>query len=200
MTKDAGFSLMEVLIALAITASLSSAGVVMMVQTLNASSAIDQRMESVREQIKSDNLLRADLSSVSHRLGIDQNQVLSAHGFIGAQSNDGTILMSFIRDGWDEASTVQTRGNLQRVEYLYIKDQLVRRAWVRPDPARQTPFIDRTLYAGIDALSIRYRNDGKWFDVWPAEIDGAHPDLIELNLTFSDDDILSLKYSVGLPS
>lgn len=191
---------MEVLIALAITATLSTAGMLMMVQTLNASSAIDGRMESVREQIKSDNLIRNDFSSITSRIGADQEQALAPHGFIGARSKDNAILMSFIRDGWAEASAKRTRSNLQRVEYHLIDGQLLRRAWVRPDPSRQTPFNERLLYADIEDLNIRYREDGKWIDFWPAELGGAHPDLIELSLTFSDEDTLTLKYAVGLPS
>ncbi len=200
MRNDKGFSLMEVLIALAITATLASAGTFMMVQTLNASSAIDLRMEDVRGQIKSDNLIRNDLSSVTSRIGVAQDQAPSAHGFVGGQSKDNAILMSFIRDDWTEAATIRTRSNLQRVEYHLMEDKLVRRAWVRPDPSRQTPYTERVLYTDLEDINLRYRENGKWLDVWPATYDGKHPDLIEITVIFSQNDTLTLNYAVGLPS
>ncbi len=200
MRNDNGFSLMEVLIALAITATLASAGTFMMVQTLNASSAIDLRMQDVRDQIKSDNLIRNDLSSVTSRIGVAQDQAPSAHGFVGGQSKDNAILMSFIRDDWTEAATIRTRSNLQRVEYHLLEGQLVRRAWVRPDPSRQTPYTERVLYTDLEDINLRYRENGKWLDVWPATYDGKHPDLIEITVIFSQNDTLTLNYAVGLPS
>ena len=64
---DAGFTLIETLVALGVTAMLATAGTLMMLQTLQGSRAIDTRMEQVRQLEAANGLLRADFSEMTKR-------------------------------------------------------------------------------------------------------------------------------------
>ena len=63
--SEAGFTLIETLVALGVTAMLATAGTLMMLQTLQASRAIDARMADVRKLEAANGLLRADFSEMT---------------------------------------------------------------------------------------------------------------------------------------
>lgn len=194
---DAGFTLIETLVALGVTAMLATAGTLMMLQTLQGSRAIDTRMEQVRQLEAANGLLRADFSEMTKRPSSAPDSYTPALGFYGRKGNVSGDLISFVRTGWYDPRSDSDRSDLQRVAYVLDDGKLIRKAWLRPDPVRTTPTVERVLLDGIDTLSIRYRQRGAWFDEWPADLAGHHPDLIQLDLTFAEDDQLRLMYMVG---
>lgn len=194
---DAGFTLVETLVALGVTAMLATAGTLMMLQTLQGSRAIDTRMEQVRQLEAANGLLRADFSEITRRPSSAPDSFMPAAGFYGRKGDATGELISFVRTGWNDPRTESDRSELQRVTYQLDDGELIRKAWLRPDPVSTTPTVERVLLDGIDALSIRYRLRGVWFDEWPADTSGKHPDMIQLDLTFAGNDQLHLMYMVG---
>lgn len=194
---DAGFTLVETLVALGVTAMLAMAGTLMMLQTLQASRAIDARMADVRILEAANGLLRADFSEVTRRPSVAPDDFKPAVGFSGRKGTATGDLISFVRSGWRDPHVGGDRSELQRVAFRLEDGQLIRTAWLRPDPVRDTPVVERVLLDDISGLEIRYRERGVWFDEWPADANGQHPDLVQLDLTFADADQLTLQYMVG---
>ncbi|WP_340693900.1 type II secretion system minor pseudopilin GspJ [Hyphomonas sp.] len=195
--QDAGFTLIETLVALGVTAMLATAGTLMMLQTLQASRAIDARMADVRTLEAANGLLRADFSEMTQRPSAAPDAFDPAVGFTGRTGIETGDLISFVRSGWRDPRVGGDRSDLQRVAFRLEDGKLIRKAWLRPDPVRNTPIVERVLLDGIADLEIRYRQKGVWFDEWPADADGRHPDLVQLDLEFADADQLTLQYMVG---
>ncbi len=195
--QDSGFTLVETLVALGVTAMLATAGTLMMLQTLQASRAIDARMTDIRALEAANGLLRADFSEMTQRPSTAPDDFNPAVGFSGRRGIETGDLISFVRSGWSDPRVGGDRSDLQRVAYRLEDGQLIRKAWLRPDPVRNTPVVERALLAGVSDLTIRYRQQGVWFDEWPADAKGRHPDLVQLDLKFADTDQLTLQYMVG---
>ena len=195
--SEAGFTLIETLVALGVTAMLATAGTLMMLQTLQASRAIDARMADVRALEAANGLLRADFSEMTVRPSAAPDDFTPAVGFSGRTGIETGDLISFVRSGWRDPRVGGDRSDLQRVAFRLEDGQLIRKAWLRPDPVRNTPVVERVLLDGISNLEIRYRQKGVWFDEWPADANGRHPDLVQLDLKFAGADQLTLQYMVG---
>ena len=196
-SASAGFTLVETLVALAVTAMLATSGTMLMLQTLQGSEAVDERMESARELIATNGLMRADFSLVTKRASRAADGFSSPRGFTGGTPRGDGELIRFVRAGWPDPTELGGRSDLQLVSYRLEKGALIRTAWLRPDPVPDTPSVERIMVDGIIALDVRYRKAGKWETVWPGTVDGTHPDFVELVLSFSTDDQLTLAYSVG---
>jgi general secretion pathway protein J len=194
---QSGFTLIETLVALGVTAMMATAGTLMMLQTLQGSRAIDARMEKVRQLEAANGLLRADFSEMTRRPSSAPDDLTPPTGFRGRKGDATGDLVSFVRAGWYDPRAESDRSELQRVAYQLDGGKLIRKAWLRPDPARNTPMVERVLLDKIDTLSIRYRQRGTWYDEWPADTSGQHPDLIQIDLTFAENDRLSFMYVVG---
>jgi general secretion pathway protein J len=194
---SAGFTLVETLVALAVTAMLATSGTMLMLQTLQGSEAVDARMASARELIATNGLMRADFSLVTKRASRAADGFSSPLGFTGAAPQGDGELIRFVRAGWSDPTGPGDRSDLQLVSYRVENGALVRTAWLRPDPVADTPSVERVMADGIADLDIRYRKAGKWEAAWPGTVDGTHPDYVEIILSFSDEDKLTLAYSVG---
>jgi general secretion pathway protein J len=201
MTRsNAGFTLVETLVALAVTATLATAGTLLMLQTLQASRAVNTRMDDVRSLEAAFGLMRSDFNEVTRRPSSAPDDLYPPIGFQGLKSDKTGELITFVRAGWKASKIGSERSDLQRVAYVFDKGTLVRKAWLRPDPVSTTPVVERVLMEGIDKLDIRYRRKGAWFDAWPATTNGDYPDLIQFTMTFADQDELTLSYMLGAMS
>jgi general secretion pathway protein J len=192
-----GFTLVETLVALGITAMLATGGTLLMLQTLQASETVNTRMASARDLIATNGLMRADFSLITRRASRGADGASSPAGFTGGTARGDGELMRFVRAGWSDPAGLDERSDLQLVSYRLEKGALIRTAWLRPDPVADTPRVERVMAEGILDLNIRYRKAGKWEAVWPGTAEGTHPDLVELVLSFGTDDHLTLVYSVG---
>jgi general secretion pathway protein J len=196
-SASAGFTLVETLVALAVTAMLATSGTMLMLQTLQGSEAVDERMASARKLIATNGLMRADFNLVTKRASRAADGYTLPLGFTGGTPRGDGELMRFVRAGWSDPTGAGARSDLQLVSYRLEDGALIRTAWLRPDPVPDTPRVERVMVEGIVDLDIRYRKAGKWETVWPGTVDGTHPDFVELVLSFSTDDQLTLAYSVG---
>lgn len=196
-SASAGFTLVETLVALAVTAMLATSGTMLMLQTLQGSEVVDARMGSARELIAMNGLMRADFGLVTKRASRAAEGLSSPQGFTGGTPQGNGELIRFVRAGWSDPSQIGARSDLQLVSYRFEDGALIRTAWLRPDPVADTPSVDRVMLDGIEDLDIRYRKSGQWEPVWPGTVDGTHPDFVELTVTFGDGDQLTLAYSVG---
>ena len=155
--SSAGFTLVETLVALAVTATLATAGTMMMLQTLQASRAVDTRMEEVRSLEAAFGLMRSDFNEVTTRPSSAPDDLFPPIGFQGLKSDKTGELITFVRSGWKATKQGSERSDLQRVAYAFDNGTLVRKAWLRPDPVNTTPVVERVLMDDIDQLDIRYR-------------------------------------------
>ncbi|KCZ62284.1 MULTISPECIES: type II secretion system minor pseudopilin GspJ [Hyphomonas] len=195
MSRTAGFSLIEMLVALAVTSLLMVAGSTLLIQTLRSGQMVEARTDMVRSQSAAHSLLRDDLANATLRRTRPANGLDAPRAFSGGYSTLEP-LMAFTRAGWFNPDETDPRGDLQRVEYLLDNGSLVRRAWLRPDPVYRTPYADRVLAQGLETVGIRFFSSENWRLDWSGQAD-ALPELVELTLVFGEGDELRQVFLVG---
>lgn len=194
--RTAGFSLIEMLVALAITAMLATAGTLLLVQTVRGGRTVEERTGETRSLDVAHSLVRDDLATATTRLTRGPDGLDVPAGLTGGLRMANGRLLGFTRASWANPDMSEERGDLQRIEYLMDDDRLVRRAWLRPDPVRETPYVDRVLADGLQDAGIRFFDGTAWRLSWYDQ-EGGLPDLIELTFVFGEGDELRQLFLVG---
>lgn len=178
--SEAGFTLVELLVALAIFALISVAGVTLLRSGSDTQLAVKDRLEALSRSNRLANAIEGDLAQAVARPVRDQaGEPVPAF----TQEEDGTpgALFGFVRAGWsnfDEAP----RAGLQRVAYVLDGKALKRLSWPMLDGA--APMDAATLVENVGAAQLQFRDDkGEWRSDWSATDADAMPRALELRLT-----------------
>lgn len=195
---QSGFTLIEVLIAITITAILGVGAVMTLDQGIKSKDYVEKRSLLLSELQKSQRILEQDLSQIVTR------SVRSEYGDrqYAISNLDALNLMEFTRTGWRDPETflasllpeaeVKLKSNLQRVVYELEDDILYRRYWSVLDRAPDSEAKRQRILAGVKELELRFLDtESKWSDQWPTlvmlddeTLDGfrAVPKAIEIRL------------------
>lgn len=168
-TKALGFTLIEVLVALALTASVA----VMAYSGL--SSAMVARERLVREEA----VLR-DLQRFFNLIGRDlrhlvarpvRNEIGELEAAVIAEE-DSLLRLALTRNGWDNFAGLP-RSNLQRVGWWFEDGQLSRGYWPVLDRATETPLLEAVVLEDVLEFEVRLLDeeqrsrDDAWRVRWP---------------------------------
>ncbi len=175
-----GFTLAELLVALALFGLIAGAGVAMLSMGVNSRAASGERQARQGELIRTRALLLADLGQAAPRRWRDAGGQPQPAFVAGA---GGPLLFGLVRRGWanDEG---EARASLQRVEWRLEAGRLLRAAAPMLDgPPVGAP---ATMMTGVRAARLRYHVNGAWSAQFPvpglAAVPGALPDAVELVL------------------
>ena len=179
-TSEAGFTLVELMVALAIFALISVAGVTLLRSGSDTQIAVKNRLEDLSRTNRLANALESDLAQAIARPVRDAaGQPVPA--FVQSDADMPGALFGFVRAGWSNFDDAP-RAGLQRVTYV-LEDKSLRRAtWPMLDGA--TPADAATLVDNVSSAQVRFRDDkGEWRSDWTAEDARAMPRAVELRLT-----------------
>ncbi|MEM8988537.1 MAG: type II secretion system minor pseudopilin GspJ [Pseudomonadota bacterium] len=181
--RNAGFTLIEMLVALFVFAVISTASVSMLTFTLRSQQALEAASERTRELELFRTVLKADLAQARSRpvRGPFGDKGVS---FFGAADLTDEVILAFTRAGWENPGGAAARSSLQYVEYVLEDDVLIRRARPRLDATPETPVTERQVLNGVTNLNINYIASGVRRDAWigQAGAAGALPDIIEMTI------------------
>ncbi|WP_256679054.1 type II secretion system minor pseudopilin GspJ [Pseudomonas sp. AOB-7] len=159
-----GFTLLELLIAIAIFAILGLATYRMLDSVLSADAATRNHEQQLRELVRAMAAFERDVLQVAVRpirdgFGDPQPALRS-------EPSDASAL-ELTRAGWRNPLG-QPRAELQRVRWQLSGEQWQRRYWRVLDQAQDSqPQVQQAL-DGVQALSLRYLDDeGQWHADWP---------------------------------
>ncbi|MCP5092356.1 MAG: type II secretion system minor pseudopilin GspJ [Gammaproteobacteria bacterium] len=186
-----GFTLIEVLVALAVFGVMSLLAYMSLGQTLSNSDMLSERMDrlqSVQRTISylSSELLQTVPRSVRADLG---NEPLPA-----LQSSLGSeFALQLTHGGWPNSAGVP-RSTLQRTAYRIEDGELIRYHWnVLDRTVSNTPFVT-VMLENIDSLTFRFLSGtDDWTDQWPPLSTGARavssnlPRAVEIVLALPDE-------------
>lgn len=182
--KPNGFTLAELLVALALFGLIAGASVAMLAMGINTREAMQTRLDGQAALLRTRALLGADLGQATPRR--TRNEAgLPVPAFT---SNAGQgLLFALTRAGWSNPDAAP-RASLQRVEYRLVGDQLQRRAAAMLDGT--TPGPPAVLLRGITSARLRLHSGGAWHERWPplgrAMAMDALPDALELTVESAD--------------
>ena len=200
-SSDSGFSLVETLVAVFIVALISAGAAVMLTQTVQAGKQVSERAGELSEIQIANALMRDDFSSITRRASMSPDAFAQLDVFTGNSANSNSEILIFSRNAWGQMPGGAPRSDLQRVTYRFENGDLIRKAWMRPDPDRQTQFTERVLLSGITDLSVRYAKDGFWEEEWRLRTSDQDevllPDAVEIIGKFRDGDELRQVFATG---
>jgi general secretion pathway protein J len=191
MRRDAGFTLVEVMIALMIFGMIAAAGVALLAFSVRAQGASAVALDDTGALSRLSSILTADLAQAQDRNTRDVNGVL-----LPAFSGDAAArpLLRLVRAGWSNPDQAP-RAELQKVEYRLEGDGLERIAYPALDGATALPpalLLDR-----VRTVQLRFRYRGAWSDTWQGNPRAALPQAVELVVTRADSRLYRLLFLVG---
>ena len=199
-SSEAGFTLVEILVAIFAFSLMMGAGSFLLVTTLNAQDLVDQRLERLGELELASAHLRADLANSIPRIvstGRISDRPRSLFG--GEPDRDGVVL-ALVRDGWTNLDASEERSELLSVEYRLEDDQLVRRLYERVDPTRRTPRFETILLQGVDRVDLEFIAGGVSAPRWDLALEAGLPrlpDAVRVGIEFENGDVLRQSFLIG---
>lgn len=164
MKAQRAFTLLELLIAIAIFAFLALATYRMLSSVLQADGATREHEQQLRELVRAmaafeRDVLQAVPRPVRDPFGEEQAALLGKDG-------DDTSL-EFTRGGWRNPMGAP-RSRLQRVQWQRSGEQWQRRYWGVLDQAQDSQPQVQAVLEGVTAFTLRYMDrDGQWQTTWP---------------------------------
>lgn len=177
--RVAGFTLVELLVSIAVFALLAAAGVTIIAHVLDQRSAINVHAARVADLQRAHSLMKADLgqAAVRRTRGFDGQPARAAFGAAGPGDRVAPML-AFVRRGWSNHDDVP-RASLQHVEYRIEDGRLLRRTRPHLDGAR--PGEAQVLLEGIRSATASFYSHAQWSDGWSGGI-GELPEAVALEL------------------
>ncbi len=189
ISKVHAFTLIEVLVSLAIFAILAALCYGALSRTLDSAELLNSRMDRLQAIQRTIRLLSEDLQQLSPRPIRDE----LGDGFGPALDTNfqSGFALELTHGGWSNP-LVLPRGTLQRSAYRLEEDELIRYHWMVLDRTLANEPLDVALLDGVESLLFRFLPDnGQWTEQWPpAERPGAlgareRPRAVEIILTLS---------------
>lgn len=178
-TDRAGFTLIEVIIALLIFALLAAAGVLVLSQSIDNRFVVKASTDRTAELQRLRATLRADLGQAAPRRVRAANGQPAFAPILAAEA-PGDPLLVLVRAGWSNPDG-RPRASLQRVEYRLVEDRLERRVYPYLDGARPGP--PQVLYQGVSAPALAFIAQGVETPRFLPSPDRPLPDAVRLDLT-----------------
>lgn len=214
-----GFTLIELVVALAITAIMFTIGYVELDQAMRSRREVDQqsaRLIAVQQAIRT---MEQDFELLEPRpvrnligdgyVPALTTMPLAASGELTASSANAPIpVVSFTRGGWTNPVGVQ-RSELQRVTYALQNGALIRQYYPVLDATLQDPVISRTLIDHVTSFSLRFMDaNHTWQTQWPEPQPGggeaiqqimqrSRPVAVEISLQLDDWGLIVRTIEVG---
>ncbi len=166
-TRNAGFTLIELMVALFIAALMFAMGYGALSQGLKNHETIKDQQARLGALQTTVRLLEQDFVQLTPRpvrqpVGDDPAQPALQSGAPGTQP-----VVTLTRDGWANPKGLQRTG-LQRVAYLVEDGTLKREYWTVLDPTLASTTVKRELLTHVKTLSFRFMDANRqWQLQWP---------------------------------
>ncbi len=160
-----GFTLIELMVAIFITAIVFAMGYGAINQALNNKTALEDRQERLLAVQTTMRMLAQDFGQLASRpvrdpTGDSWSPVLKS-------GQTAQPFLTFTKGGWANPAGVQ-RPALQRVAYVLDKNILRREYYPVLDALLSTQTVKRELLTGVKSVQFRYMDVARqWRDQWP---------------------------------
>lgn len=192
-SRQAGFTLFELLIAIAVFSLLSVMSFSGLDSVLKSKQKVDKELTRLADIQRAFFVLSTDLEQLVDR-PIRDELGTEYPALSGGQNIDSTLI-SFTRSGWQNPATLP-RSYLQRVAYSLEDGVLIRLHWFHLDHLQVDEPVQRELLKGVEQISFKYLTEEESGETWPAldqqtdtEGNPAAPGLpkgIEVTITLND--------------
>jgi len=200
---DAGFTLVETLLAVFALALLMSAGGVLLSSTLSSNKLVDDRLDRLNKLEIMTAHMRADLGGAVPRLSNSARIGEGRKSLYGGEPDRYNVVLGLVRTGRLNIESEADRSQLLAIEYKVENETLFRRAFQSPDRTRQTPVHETVLMEGVSDVDVRFSAEGQVSDRWGLALAGdvpLMPDTVTIEMAFENGEVLSQSFLVGARS
>jgi len=168
--RQAGFTLLELLIALAVFSILSLMAYSGLQIVMDSKTHTEKQADRLIELQRAFTFIGRDIEQVIGR-SIRDSFGDSKAALIG--SGFGTIPLEFTRAGWRNPAKL-TRSSMERVMYRYDEENITRLSVSALDQPPQVEPLERHLLSEVKELKFRYLDETlSWHDDWPPALAGT---------------------------
>ncbi len=190
-TSEAGFTLIEVMIALMIFGMIAAAGVALLAFSVRAQGASGAALDDIGAINRLSSILTADLAQAVDRPTRDQNGT-RLPAFTGGSGQ--VPMLRLVRGGWSNIDQ-SPRATLQKVEYQLTAGGIERIGYPALDGAAPLPAA--LIVEGVRQAAWRFRYAGAWSGRWEGTPVAALPQAAELTLVREDGRSYRMLFLVG---
>jgi general secretion pathway protein J len=164
--RNRGFTLMELLVAIAIFAIVGALALTGYTQLQRQSEIVEQRLARTRDVQRAVQMLGTDIEQIEPRpirepIGETVLPAVSA-------GLDPSYALSLTRAGYSNTAGLQ-RPTVQRVGYRLENGELWRDTWPVLDRTIAVEAVQRKLLTGVRSVTFRFMDSARnWQDRWPA--------------------------------
>ena len=190
---EAGFTLLEMMVALMIFGLIAAAGLSLLTFSVRAQEGATRQLALVADDQRMESLLTSDLAQAVPRITRDAIGA-SIPAFVGTNGVGSAPVLHYVRGGWSNPDG-QARASIQRVEVVVADGRLERRSAAMTDGG--TPGLPVVLATNVESIGLRYRYKGLWMPVWSNPDPAAMPRAIELIVKRTGQPALMMAFLVG---
>lgn len=148
--KSNGFTLLEIMVALAVFAILATITSSVMYHAFDTHARVTSQADRLNAVQLAVSLIKRDTEQMIER-SIRGNEMHIFPPFIGQPYH-----LEFTRGGVVNPNGIEQRSTLKRIAFLCQKNQLIRRSWDRLDTPERKSYHDKILLDNIDQCSFAY--------------------------------------------
>jgi len=160
--KRSGFTLIEMVIAVAIFAVISALAFGGLNAVVNGQESLKNSTQQLKQLQLAFRYLERDLTHFINRPIRDNFGDLQ-----GAIIGDENTVLTFSHSAWRNPANL-VRSKIQRVTYEYADNTLTRHTWAHLDGAAPEESFDAKLLENVESITLRYlQGDNSWHTTWP---------------------------------
>jgi general secretion pathway protein J len=160
-----GFTLIELMVAMAIFAILASLAYGVLNQTLLNSEILTEKMERLKAIQKTMRVISDDFLQLAPRPV--RGELGERYGASLTTDFQSVYALELTRGGWSNL-VVLPRGTMQRAAYRLEENELIRYHWNVLDRTLNNQPIAVVLLDDVDAVAFRFlQPSGEWIEQWP---------------------------------
>lgn len=166
--RQHGFTLIEIMIAIAIFALIGLASHQVLFSVLSSDEVSQNAAQRIKQAQRTYQLIQTDIMQITPRSirlnGGEPSEkfLLAGDGVI--ESDDHGI--AFTRLGWRNPAQMFPRGTVQAVGYRLVENRLERLHYLYPDQESGTDPQITVLLRDVEALKFEYFDQKKWQKKW----------------------------------
>ncbi|MFZ9905075.1 MAG: type II secretion system minor pseudopilin GspJ [Steroidobacteraceae bacterium] len=160
-----GFTLLELIVALFVSAVMFAVGYAALMQATQQRDAIRLAQDELATLQRAIRLITLDVTQMDPR---PINDILGRGELAAVLGTDGSGRVLALTRGGEGDARATGRTSLRRIEYRLEQGQLQRLSWPVLDPVAGVQPRVRVLLRGVRSIEFRFLdNDGQWSSVWP---------------------------------
>ncbi|MFC1236773.1 type II secretion system minor pseudopilin GspJ [Vibrio sp. F74] len=181
-----GFTLIEVLVAIAIFASLSVSAYMVLNQVQRSNQVSLEKTERLKEIQRAMVIIDNDFRQIALRRfrtnGEEAAENILFWGDGLLDSDDKAVL--FTRLGWQNPQQVFPRGEITKVGYRIVANRLERVWWRYPDTPVGQEGVITNLLNDVEKIDMQFYKEGGWSESWDEAL--ALPKALSITFTLQD--------------